>query len=538
WYADADGDGYGDPGDAVPSCDPVDERTLDSSDCDDTDPGISPDASEVCDETDNDCDGDIDDADATLDPATRSTWYADPDGDGYGADGATTRACAQPSGFVDNADDCDDTEGGVNPSATEVCDEVDNDCDGATDDADETLDLTTASTFFADLDGDGYGDPSNTVAACVQPTGYLADDQDCEDGDATINPAATEVCDDADNDCDGDIDDADSSLDLSTAATWYEDGDSDGLGNAAVTDAACEQPSGYVANDADCDDGDPTDAGDLDGDGDPDCSDVDIDGDGLRNGWDVEPEDDTVARGPTEGLGGDGAATFSGTDEQTDWTVASAGIAAGATTLGVDDASRFASGDEVLVLSQMGADAGQHQFVYVAAATATSLTVEPPVTDAYDTASVVLVQRVPHYTSVDVSGTLDATPWDGAGGGVVVFRATGPVSISGQVEAQGAGFLGGEGVSGNGTAGSQGDSFGAFGSAGTASANDGGGGSYPLSSNGCDGGGGGGHGTAGSIGYGLYCASYAWWGCATFGLYGVTNGGSDYGAADLTAWHL
>ena len=538
WYADSDSDTYGDAADVALSCDPMEGRVEDATDCDDAQAAISPAATEVCDEVDNDCDGTIDDADASLDASTTLTWYADADIDGYGDAAATAQACAEPSGYVDNADDCDDTNAGTSPAATEVCNTVDDDCDGLIDDADDSLDPSTAAVFFADLDGDGYGDASNTTYACIQPSGTLTDDQDCDDLDAAISPAATEVCDEVDNDCDGDIDDADSDLDTSTAATWYEDADSDGLGNASVTDLACAQPSGFVGAGTDCDDSDATDTADLDADGTPDCGDDDIDGDGLRNGWDADPEDDAVARGPTEGLGGGGAAAISGTEQQTDWTVASAAIAAGATSIGVDDSSVFSVGDEILVLSQMGVDAGQHQFVFVSVVGAATLTVEPPLDDAYDSGSVVLVQRVPHYTSAAISGSLEASPWAGDGGGVVVFRSTGAVSISGEIEAQGAGFYGGEGVVSNGSAGTQGDSYLSFGAVGTAAANDGGGGTYPLASNGCDGGAGAGHGSAGSAGYGLYCSSSVWWGCAAYGLVAVTTGGGSYGDADLVEWHL
>ena len=538
WHADADADGFGDPGDATLSCDPVEGRVLDASDCDDTDAAISPDATEVCDERDNDCDGTLDDADASLDPTSTATWYADTDLDGYGDAASTAQACAQPSGYVDNDGDCDDTNMGISPDASESCNTIDDDCDGLVDDADDSLDPATAAVFFADIDGDGYGDALNTTHACIQPSDYLTDDQDCDDLTASINPAATEVCDALDNDCDGDVDDADADLDLSTAATWYEDADADGLGNAAVTDAACDQPLGFVDNGTDCDDTDATDAADLDSDGTPDCGDDDIDGDGLRNDWDVDPEDDSLARGPTAGFGGDGAASVSGDVEQTAWTVAAAGVAAGGTTIAVDDSGAFAFGDEVLVLSQMGTDAGQHQFVFVSAVGTGTLTVEPPLSDAYAAGSVVLVQRVPHYTTATISGRLNASPWTGDGGGVVVFRATGAVTISGDVEAQGVGFFGGEGVSGNGSAGTQGDSMLSFGAVGTPGANDGGGGTYPLSSNGCDGGAGAGHGTAGSAGYGLYCSSTEWWGCSGYGLVAVTTGGATYGDADLVEWHL
>ena len=83
------------------------------------------------------------------------------------------------------------------PVATEVCDgaDVDEDCDGAADDADDA-DPSTMSTYWLDADGDGYGsDAAPSVSGCDLPAGYAAVAGDCDDVDAAINPAATEVCD-------------------------------------------------------------------------------------------------------------------------------------------------------------------------------------------------------------------------------------------------------------------------------------------------------------------------------------------------------
>jgi len=62
-------------------------------------------------------------------------WYEDRDADGYGAEADLLQACAQPVGYVDNADDCNDRDGTVYPGADEICgDGLDNNCDGVVDD--------------------------------------------------------------------------------------------------------------------------------------------------------------------------------------------------------------------------------------------------------------------------------------------------------------------------------------------------------------------------------------------------------------------
>ncbi|MCB9745509.1 MAG: putative metal-binding motif-containing protein [Alphaproteobacteria bacterium] len=312
---DTDGDGVGDVCDECDGDDALGDADGDLEcadvDCDDNDATINSSATEICDGFDNDCDGNTDDEDSGVDLSTGSTWYADSDGDGFGDLSTTTLACDQPSGYLSDTSDCDDSDAAIHPDALEVCDSVDNDCDGDVDDDDASVDLSTGATWYADDDGDGYGDLNSTALACDQPSGYLNDTSDCDDSDSAINPAAQEVCDSVDNDCDGDIDDADASVDLSTGATWYADSDSDGFGDAASSLAACDQPSGYLSDDTDCDD---SDSGSYPGateiayDGiDQDCdgSDLcDVDGDGQAAeacaGDDCDDEDPDIYLGATE----------------------------------------------------------------------------------------------------------------------------------------------------------------------------------------------------------------------------------------------
>jgi hypothetical protein len=245
YWPDVDGDGYGDDSASAWFCEEPSGYVLQAGDCDDGDAAINPDGTEVCDGADNDCDGSTDGSDAEG----QSTWYRDSDGDGVGARGQSTQACDQPTGYVPaaNGEDCDDSEAAAYPGATEICDDIDNDCNGPVDD-----NPVDAATWYRDSDGDGYGANSSTREACDQPSGYVAVGGDCNDGRASAHPGGTEVCDGVDNDCDGTTDPASSA----DAATWYRDSDGDGYGLSGSSTVSCNQPTGYASRSADCDDGD------------------------------------------------------------------------------------------------------------------------------------------------------------------------------------------------------------------------------------------------------------------------------------------
>ncbi len=144
--------------------------------------------------------------------------------------------------------DCDDTDPQINGYSPELCDGIDNDCDGHVDN-----DAWDASLWYSDQDSDGYGDPEQAILDCQHVTGRVDVSGDCDDSDAKVNPDATELCDGIDNDCDSEIDEADAA----DAITWFADEDSDGYGNPHSTTTACEPPWGFVEDDLDCDDGDP-----------------------------------------------------------------------------------------------------------------------------------------------------------------------------------------------------------------------------------------------------------------------------------------
>jgi hypothetical protein len=161
-----------------------------AGDCNDADGTINPGAAEVCDTRDNDCD-------TQVDEGTQTTFYRDADTDTYGGPN-TQLACSAPAGFVAQGNDCNDDDVAVNPGAAEVCDTRDNNCNTQVDEGVET-------TFYRDIDGDTYGG-TTTQLACTVPGGFVERNNDCNDEVATINPGATEVCDDVDNDCDGQVD--------------------------------------------------------------------------------------------------------------------------------------------------------------------------------------------------------------------------------------------------------------------------------------------------------------------------------------------
>ena len=189
---DTDTDGYGDASaTATAQCDAPTGSVEDNTDCDDGDADINPDAAEVCDSVDNDCDTLVDDDDPSLDTSTATDWAPDTDGDGYGDDDSVVRTCTAPSGYISVLGDCDDDDFDINPGAQEVCDadDTDEDCDGLVDDEDPSVDTSTGSgTWYVDADGDGYGDASSSgEPLCDTPSsGYVSDNTDCDDDNDTV----------------------------------------------------------------------------------------------------------------------------------------------------------------------------------------------------------------------------------------------------------------------------------------------------------------------------------------------------------------
>lgn len=233
--------GCDDKGDTPELVDMDGDGAVADIDCDDEDASVFPGADELCDGIDNDCDDIVDN-----EPVNGETYYVDADGDGYGGASATT-ACDPDSGYVLNSDDCNDNAAEAYPGGTELCDGLDNDCNNLIDDG-----AGDVNTYYADLDGDGYGNPDTSLEACAAPSNYVTDNTDCDDTTASLNPDTR----------------------------WYQDQDEDGFGSPLFFETGCDQPKGSVDNYDDCNDEDaetyPGAAAE-----DPKACMVDADGDGF-----------------------------------------------------------------------------------------------------------------------------------------------------------------------------------------------------------------------------------------------------------------
>ncbi len=139
YYEDADGDGFGTAASKFPSCEPNPPGgfVANSLDCNDNNADIHPNATEICDDIDNDCNGLTDDELLTF------TFFVDADSDGDGDPSVSITTCVTvaPSGYVANANDCDDNNAAINPDAIEVIDGLDNDCNGMIDDVSPTREV-------------------------------------------------------------------------------------------------------------------------------------------------------------------------------------------------------------------------------------------------------------------------------------------------------------------------------------------------------------------------------------------------------------
>ncbi len=205
FYADVDLDGHGDATDVLDLCDAAGGRVVSLDDCNDTKANIHPGATEVCDaaNVDENCLNAADDLDPNVSDASRTNWYFDGDGDTYGLTSNSLRKCDAPTDYVVAPGDCNDVLGTINPGVAEVCDSlnVDEDCDGAADDLDTSA--TNKAPYFRDVDGDGFGNASDSVSLCDVVAGRVVNSTDCSDANANLHPGAPELCDGVVDDCSG-----------------------------------------------------------------------------------------------------------------------------------------------------------------------------------------------------------------------------------------------------------------------------------------------------------------------------------------------
>ena len=250
-----------------------------AGDCSD---GADNDADGLFDCNDDGCTGapdciDIPEPDADADADADADTDADADADADTDDtGAPPPADLDGDGFSVEAGDCDDENPTINPLAPELCDDIDNNCNGVVDES--PVDPTA---WYLDRDGDGFGDPAWPYTGCDPLPGYVADGTDCNDDSEVSNPSALEICDGIDNDCDTVIDEGETVI-------AYLDDDGDGFGFEPIALSECDSTDGTASEGADCDDGDAAvypGAPDTPYDGvDSDCgggSDYDVDGDGY-----------------------------------------------------------------------------------------------------------------------------------------------------------------------------------------------------------------------------------------------------------------
>ena len=245
WLRDSDGDSFGLALDSQCLCAPNNTyRANLGGDCDDSRLDVNPGFTELCDGRDNDCNGVADDPGATF----CSPYFTDVDGDTWGV--GTSQCLCAPTGLVTatRTGDCNDLAASAFPGSTERCNQVDDDCDGQTDEGN----AVGCTTFLRDVDGDGFGIAGNTQCLCAPGPIYRALlSGDCDDGNVNRSPGEPEVCNNFDDDCDLSADPDGSSGCL----LRYADSDRDGFGVSETLRCLCNAAAPWdAAAGGDCDD--------------------------------------------------------------------------------------------------------------------------------------------------------------------------------------------------------------------------------------------------------------------------------------------
>ena len=263
YFYSADGDNYGLAISSKCLCTPTPPYSaLESGDCDDNNPSIYPGANEWCNGKDDNCDGVVDEGDSLG----CNELFVDQDQDGYGT-GDPVCLCGKPGGYASQTGDCDDQEAASKPGGTEQCDGKDNDCDDAIDEES----ALGCNLWYHDGDGDGYGVAGLSKCLCAPEVPFSTNlPGDCNDDVESIFPSALEVCNGADDNCNGQVDEG-------TKVFYYKDNDDDGFGTPNDKLEACEAPNGYVASGTDCNDFN----GAISPDAPELCNEIDDDCDGI-----------------------------------------------------------------------------------------------------------------------------------------------------------------------------------------------------------------------------------------------------------------
>ncbi len=234
-------------------------------------------SAEVCDGVDNDCDGETDEDDAVG----CKIYFADNDGDGAGT-GLGSCMCNNPGpGYASSGGDCNDIAKTIHPGAKEICNDIDDNCNSATDEPG----ASGCSVYYKDKDGDGFGDPDDAACVCPskKPADLIAQAGDCDDTTDKVKPGATESCNTIDDNCNGKIDEEDSV----GCKLYYIDIDKDLYGPSDKSKCLCKEDALYTASKpGDCDDNNalvkPTQI-ELCNNVDDDCNDKIDDGDAPKS---------------------------------------------------------------------------------------------------------------------------------------------------------------------------------------------------------------------------------------------------------------
>ncbi len=192
---------------------------------------------EVCNNLDDDCNDLIDDGLELF------SFYADVDLDGIGSGPILGETCnfILDAGFSIFGDDCDDNDPTISPIANEICNSVDDNCDGQ---FNEGLWIEA----YLDDDGDGFGNDGIAVdGVCELTSGLVGVGGDCDDQSALINPDASEICNELDDNCNNLTDEG-------LGQELYADADGDGFGDFNNAIFTCLESFGFVSNADDCND--------------------------------------------------------------------------------------------------------------------------------------------------------------------------------------------------------------------------------------------------------------------------------------------